>query len=141
MYFRAYKTVSNLPSVITPDTLYFVRVGTGFDLYCSDTTGAIAYKINQEALSSDTNNVEQLNGQKNLTIADPKFQFLSSLSMQVVNLPSPQSSNNKEFTIVNTGNSVLAIAEDGVALQLFLNPKGVIDCYCNNFDWHIFVRY
>ena len=30
----------------TANTLYFVRTGDGFDLYCSDQTGSIAHKLN-----------------------------------------------------------------------------------------------
>lgn len=41
------KEVAALPVILEPNTLYFVRVGTGFDTYLSDTTGAIAYKQNQ----------------------------------------------------------------------------------------------
>ena len=44
--FRAEKVVAVLPATLEPDTLYFVRVGAGFDLYASDTTGAVAHKIN-----------------------------------------------------------------------------------------------
>ncbi len=42
----AQKTVSSLPSTLTANTLYFVRVGNGFDLYMTDSTGQIAHKIN-----------------------------------------------------------------------------------------------
>lgn len=41
------KTVSALPSQLEPNTMYFVRVGAGFDLYMSDATGQVAHKINQ----------------------------------------------------------------------------------------------
>lgn len=40
------KVVSSLPSVLTPHTIYLVRVGHGFDLYVTDSTGQIAHKIN-----------------------------------------------------------------------------------------------
>ena len=45
--FKAHKVVSSLPSTLEPDTIYLVRVGVGFDLYCSDATGSIAYKPNR----------------------------------------------------------------------------------------------
>lgn len=44
--FRAQKVVSSLPVTLQANTLYFVRVGNGFDLYCSDQTGTIAHKLN-----------------------------------------------------------------------------------------------
>lgn len=48
--FSTQKVVSVLPDPLTPDTLYLVRVGDGFDFYCSDTTGSIAHKINASDL-------------------------------------------------------------------------------------------
>jgi len=44
--FQSHKVVSTLPTTLTPDTIYLVRVSEGFDLYCSDATGAIAHKVN-----------------------------------------------------------------------------------------------
>lgn len=44
--FRIKKVVAALPSTLTPDTLYVVRVGEGFDLYATDTTGSIAHRVN-----------------------------------------------------------------------------------------------
>ena len=40
------KTVSSLPVPLTPNAIYLVRVGQGYDLYATDTTGSSAYKIN-----------------------------------------------------------------------------------------------
>lgn len=40
------KTVSGLPSPLAPNVFYLVRVGQGYDLYATDTTGSSAYKIN-----------------------------------------------------------------------------------------------
>lgn len=48
------KTVGSLPAVLTPNTFYAVRVGTGYELYLSDTTGQVAYPLNQQAVSDDT---------------------------------------------------------------------------------------
>jgi len=45
--FRIEKVVSSLPATLVPDTVYAVRVGTGFDLYVSDTTGSTAHKLNE----------------------------------------------------------------------------------------------
>lgn len=46
-YFSASKVLASLPDPLEADTIYFVRVGTGFDQYVTDSTGLIAYKINQ----------------------------------------------------------------------------------------------
>lgn len=40
------KTVSALPSTLQANTFYPVRVGQGYDLYLTDTTGNVAYKPN-----------------------------------------------------------------------------------------------
>ena len=50
---RLAKVVSNLPSILQPDTLYLVRTGTGFEIYVSDTTGSIAYSNNKDALAGN----------------------------------------------------------------------------------------
>lgn len=44
--FKAEKVVSSLPDPLEPDTVYYVRSGVGFDLFVSDTTGSVAYKVN-----------------------------------------------------------------------------------------------
>lgn len=40
------KVVSALPTVLEPNTMYAVRVGTGFDLFMSDSTGTSAHALN-----------------------------------------------------------------------------------------------
>ena len=45
------KTLSSLPNTLEPDTIYYVRVGVGFDLYVSDDTGQIAHKLNDDPLT------------------------------------------------------------------------------------------
>jgi len=40
------KVVSSLPSVLIEDTIYAVRVGVGFDIYFTDSTGSIAHVLN-----------------------------------------------------------------------------------------------
>ena len=54
--FNATKVVGALPVTLEPNTLYLVRVGEGFDFYCSDATGAIAHKVNSENNSSNLPN-------------------------------------------------------------------------------------
>ena len=44
--FKIVKEVAKLPTSLEKDTIYAVRAGVGFDLYISDTTGSIAYKVN-----------------------------------------------------------------------------------------------
>lgn len=51
MQFRASKIVSSLPVTLEANTIYLVRVGTGFDLYCTDATGSVAHEVNKQLLS------------------------------------------------------------------------------------------
>ncbi len=41
---RIEKVISTLPSQLEPNTLYFVRVGEGIDIYVTDIMGPIAHK-------------------------------------------------------------------------------------------------
>lgn len=47
------KTVGNLPSRLAPSTFYAVRVGGGYDLYLSDSTGNTAHKLNSPDMIRD----------------------------------------------------------------------------------------
>lgn len=43
-----FKVVSTLPSTLEPDAVYYVRVGTGFDIYVTNSSGTVvAYPSNQ----------------------------------------------------------------------------------------------
>jgi hypothetical protein len=42
----ARKEVAALPATLTPNTIYAVRRGLGFDLHISDNTGLIAHRLN-----------------------------------------------------------------------------------------------
>lgn len=44
--FKIHKVVSALPGTLVADTIYAVRVGTGFDLYVTDSSATIAFKVN-----------------------------------------------------------------------------------------------
>jgi hypothetical protein len=46
--FHPEKVLGGLPSTLTPNAVYFVRVGAGIMIYVADATGSVAYPINQE---------------------------------------------------------------------------------------------
>jgi hypothetical protein len=46
--FRPEKVLGGLPLTLTPNAIYFVRVGAGIMIYVADATGSVAYPINQE---------------------------------------------------------------------------------------------
>ena len=58
--FKIYKEISTVPSNISSDSMYAVRTGPGFDLYLSDTTGSVAYKINNTNVSSVEGNLVEM---------------------------------------------------------------------------------
>ena len=58
--FKIYKERSTVPSNISSDSMYAVRTGPGFDLYLSDTTGSVAYKINSTSISSVEDNLVEM---------------------------------------------------------------------------------
>lgn len=43
---KFHKVISNLPSTLEPNAIYAVRVGEGFDLYISDNSGNLAFRVN-----------------------------------------------------------------------------------------------
>lgn len=47
------KVVGSLPSTLFPSTFYAVRVGGGYDLYLSDSTGNTAHQLNSPAVIRD----------------------------------------------------------------------------------------
>ena len=51
---RQEKVVSSLPGTLEANTLYYVRVGVGFDLYLSDSTGTVAYLLNPKVPQGGT---------------------------------------------------------------------------------------
>ena len=44
--FRIEKNIATLPGTLTADTVYAVRAGAGFDLYITESTASVAYKVN-----------------------------------------------------------------------------------------------
>ncbi|HHA18783.1 MAG TPA: hypothetical protein ENK70_03665 [Methylophaga sp.] len=55
--FRIEKVISTLPDPLSPNTIYLVRVGEGFDLYVSDATGSIAHSLNASTESTAADQV------------------------------------------------------------------------------------
>jgi hypothetical protein len=68
--FKARKVLSSLPSQLEADTVYAVRVGTGFDLFITDSTGLIAHKVNSAGVA---NTYETVN--KNLPASNAAFAY------------------------------------------------------------------
>lgn len=60
--FRPEKVLGALPSTLTPNGVYFVRVGSGIMLYVADATGSVAYTINQTIITSGTSSPNNNDG-------------------------------------------------------------------------------
>lgn len=58
--FRARKVVAVLPAQLEANTVYAVRIGEGFDLYVSDTTGATAHRLNLPETGITSSTVTQI---------------------------------------------------------------------------------
>jgi len=43
---RLEKTIGDVPGTLSPDCVYAVRAGAGYDLRVSDMTGSVAHKLN-----------------------------------------------------------------------------------------------
>lgn len=63
---KHYKVVAALPSTLVADSIYLVRVGTGFDLYVTNSSGTIvAYPANYQAGSANLSALSGLTGAAN----------------------------------------------------------------------------
>ena len=97
-----YKVVSSLPVTLEPDSLYAVRIGTGFDLYVTNSTGTVAHLINpSEQLnprtqpnntstivlytSGGTSRVDQVNSATNYTVTIDSNAPVNSFDLILIN--------------------------------------------------------
>ena len=52
---KHHKYVSALPATLEADSIYYVRRGTGFDIYVTNSTGlVVAYPLNQAPIRKTT---------------------------------------------------------------------------------------
>ena len=57
---KIYKEIGGVPSNFGADSIYAIRTGPGFDLYMTDTTGSVSYKINNTNVSSVEGNLVEM---------------------------------------------------------------------------------
>ena len=57
---KLYKEIVSVPNYFGSDSIYAIRTGPGFDLYMTDTTGSVAYKINNTNVSSEEGNLVEM---------------------------------------------------------------------------------
>ena len=66
--FHPEKVLGALPAILTPNAVYFVRVGVGIMLYVADATGSVAYPINVPVIAYGTTPPDNNDGLPNGSI-------------------------------------------------------------------------
>lgn len=65
---KIYKEISGIPTPYSPDAIYIVRVGTGFSLFVSDTTGEAVFELNsKESFETVSKNLRSVDYTLNYT--------------------------------------------------------------------------
>jgi hypothetical protein len=93
----ARKEVAALPATLTPNTIYAVRRGLGFDLHISDSTGLIAHRLNG-----------QLTG---ITYADGTTKVLTYTGSQLVQIDQLRAGVTTRKTFAYAGGVLSSITE------------------------------
>lgn len=103
------KVVASLPSTLTPNTLYCVRAGVGFDLYCSDSTGAVAHKVNSGSGGGGggVSTLNTLAGDLELSLS----QSLSASALDPVKKAATATLTNGRRTVTFTATQSVAIGD------------------------------
>jgi hypothetical protein len=108
----ARKEVGALPTTLTPNTIYAVRRGLGFDLHISDSTGLIAHKLNNtdDPLKSPvmTYTTGLLTG---ITYADGTTKVLTYTSGQLVQIDQLRGGITTRKTFAYAGGVLSSITE------------------------------
>ncbi len=71
--FKIDKAVAALPAVLEADTVYAVRVGTGFDLFVSDLTGTVAHPINNRHQIQNSGRMQCYTNNRWITDSDDNY--------------------------------------------------------------------
>lgn len=82
------KVVSSLPSTLVADTVYLIRVGTGFDVRVVDSTGSVAHILNDTYVTVSGNTVFAYSNDKLSLITYPAgdyktFTYTSDVLSQI----------------------------------------------------------
>jgi hypothetical protein len=116
--FQFAKTVSALPGTLVADTIYAVRIGEGFDLFVSDTTGTVAHKIDRQGRSA-TEDVTV--AAADVTASTGETIVLTGATTTVTLPVSPSAgdwvtvsdvSGNTDNIIARNGSNIMALTED-----------------------------
>lgn len=87
---KIYKEIGGVPSNFGADSIYAIRTGPGFDLYLTDTTGSVVYKLNESSkVSSESNNILRANPDglhASIPEAENTVSFITALDSAIAGL-------------------------------------------------------
>src|SRR5574343_1510435 len=111
---KFHKVVSSLPGTLEADTMYMVRVGAGFDLYMTDSSG-VAKELNQSPVASNF---------------FPAYSDASDIGGYKTLLPAPSTAAETSIVQANTGTEVFtqvaAFATDPGMPGVLNFPAGIV---------------
>lgn len=133
------KVVGNLPSRLAPSTFYAVRVGGGYDLYLSDSTGATAHRLNNPAVLSDVER-RMLVLEYQAGIRPPPANLLDlavwergNINAQGNNQALLDFNRTKDFIPIPTGNYTLSNTVNAARMMVFYDKNRRFIRY----DWSV----
>lgn len=106
------KVVSVLPNPLIPNTVYAVRVGNGFDLYISDSTGSIAHKLNLDITTDESLVFDNSTNELRSNIGKSNQRFIWT-------------EGDQEFSLVNEPSFINYISVNGQLLSDYLTQWSI----------------
>lgn len=76
-----------------------------------------------------------------LTNDSPRYIYLNPNSPNSVLNLSSVVRDNKYISIINVSNYTVELTVDQLSIQVFIDPKGVIDCHFYNNEWNLYIKY
>lgn len=121
---KTFKVVSVLPGTLAADAIYAVRTGVGVALYVTDTTGAVAYALNNSgnvAASATLNVTPVANGYAEVVL--PYAGLTAAAKVIAAFSPSLDEENDAE-EISDAQLRLTAVPEAGQIRFVFISANG-----------------
>lgn len=120
---KVYKEIASLPATLQPDAIYLVRVGAGYDMYVTDTTGSIAYSSNGGGGA-----VDSVNGQTGVVVLGKADVGLANVdNTSDANKPVSTAQQTALNAKENTANKATTMTGNTASNVVFLTAKAVYD--------------
>lgn len=118
------KVVSSLPSTLVGDTIYLVRVGTGYDQYVTNSTGTIiAYALNSSSSGGSGSTFTPSRTYTNTTTSGVNYSEYIGVTVAPTDSSTSVTIASKVEMTVNTTNNI-TIGGYAVATQSVMNIGG-----------------